>query len=69
LVAGILLIILYRHINFFDQVAGTKFHAGMLEIRFRAGTKTLWVPVYYFSYCTGKHCFWNILPVQNVLPV
>ena len=36
-VAGILLIILYRQINFFDQVAGTKFHAGMLEIRFHAG--------------------------------
>jgi hypothetical protein len=37
-----------------DQLAGTKFHAGMLEIRFRAGTKTLWLPVYYFSFCTGK---------------
>jgi hypothetical protein len=54
LVAGILFFILYRQINFFDQLAGTKFHAGMLEIRFRAGTKTLWLPVYYFSFCTGK---------------
>ena len=54
LVAGILFFILYRQIIFFEQLAGTKFHAGMLEIRFRAGTKTLGLPVYYFSYCTGK---------------
>jgi peroxiredoxin len=60
---------LYRQINFFDQVAGTKFHAGMLEIRFRAGTKTLWLPVYYFSFCTGKSIFLISLPVQIFTPV
>jgi|TARA_B110000259_G_C13819372_1_gene324055 hypothetical protein len=38
----------------FDQLAGTKSHAGMLEIRFRAGTKIIQLPVYYFSFCTGK---------------
>jgi hypothetical protein len=38
----------------FDQLAGTKSHACMLEIRFRAGTKIIPLPVYYFSFCTGK---------------
>jgi len=41
----------------------------MLEIRFRTGTKTLWLPVYYFSFCTGKSIFLISLPVQNFMPV
>ena len=53
----------------FDQLAGTKSHAGMLEIRFRAGTKIIYLPVSYWSFCTDKSIFLIRLPVQNFMPV
>ena len=40
--------ILYRQMQMFDQHAGTKCLAGMLEIWFCAGIQIHWLPVYYF---------------------
>ena len=53
--------------NFFDGLAGTKCLAGMFEIWFHASTKTHWLLVYYFSFCTGKSEFFDGLASTKCL--